>query len=114
VTEIVCIVCPKGCHLKIDENNGFQVSGNDCEKGDEYGKKELINPERVITSTVVIKGASHRRCPVKTSGVIPKSMIMTAMKTLNDVVLTSPVYIGQTVVKNIEGIGIDFVVTRNM
>ena len=26
--EIICIVCPRGCHLQVDEHNGYQVSGN--------------------------------------------------------------------------------------
>ena len=32
--EIICICCPKGCHLKVnaDEN---KVSGNSCERGAE-------------------------------------------------------------------------------
>ena len=41
--ELNCIVCPKGCHLKVDENNDYKVSGNACERGAEYGKNELIN-----------------------------------------------------------------------
>ena len=36
--ELICIVCPKGCHLKVDENNDYKVSGNACERGAEYGK----------------------------------------------------------------------------
>ena len=23
--ELICIVCPKGCHLKVDEDNGWTV-----------------------------------------------------------------------------------------
>ena len=29
--ELVCIVCPRGCHLTIDENNN--VTGNSCPRG---------------------------------------------------------------------------------
>ena len=41
--ELICIVCPKGCHLKVDEENGWAVSGNSCPKGAEYGRTELQN-----------------------------------------------------------------------
>ena len=34
--ELICITCPKGCHLKVDEET-FEVTGNGCEKGAEYG-----------------------------------------------------------------------------
>ena len=26
--ELICIVCPNGCHLQVDEENGFQVTGH--------------------------------------------------------------------------------------
>ena len=50
--ELICIVCPKGCHLKVDEENGCAVTGNGCPRGAEYGKSELLHPTRVLTSTV--------------------------------------------------------------
>ena len=40
--ELVCIVCPKGCRLSVDEENGFAVTGNSCPRGEEYGKREKI------------------------------------------------------------------------
>ena len=58
MTELICIGCPRGCHLKVDEQNGYAVSGNSCPVGAEYGKNELTNPTRVLTSTVRITGAS--------------------------------------------------------
>ena len=39
--ELVCIVCPRGCRLKGDEENGYAVSGNSCPRGEVYGKKDL-------------------------------------------------------------------------
>ena len=26
--ELICIVCPKGCYLRVDEENGYAVTGN--------------------------------------------------------------------------------------
>ena len=28
--ELICIVCPRGCHLHVDDENGYTVSGNSC------------------------------------------------------------------------------------
>ena len=28
--ELICITCPKGCHLKVDEENDYKVTGNGC------------------------------------------------------------------------------------
>ena len=57
--EIICITCPKGCHLKVDEES-FAVTGNSCPRGAVYGANELRNPVRVVTSTVVVDGPTRR------------------------------------------------------
>ena len=112
--ELICIVCPKGCHLKVDEENGFAVTGNGCPRGAEYGKKELTCPTRVITSTVKITGAIHSRCPVKTDRDIPKGLIFQAMELLNSVELHAPVHRGDVVIPNILSTGANFIVTKDM
>lgn len=112
--ELICIVCPKGCHIKVDEENGYTVTGNSCEKGAEYGKIELLNPTRTITSTVAVVGGLYPRCPVKTSKPIPKGLILEAMKTLDGLSLQAPVTLGQVVVKDICGTGADFVACRTL
>ena len=88
--ELICIVCPKGCHLRVDEDNGYAVTGNGCPRGAEYGKIELTHPTRVVTSTVKCQGAAHPRCPVKTNQAIPKELIFQAMKALDGVELAGP------------------------
>lgn len=112
--ELICIVCPKGCHLKVDEENGYAVTGNSCPRGAEYGKKELVAPTRVITSTVRVTGGLYPRCPVKTDAPIPKELIFKAMALLDSVELTAPVRVGQVVVENVLGTGVNFVSARNL
>lgn len=112
--ELICIVCPKGCHLAVDEANGFSVTGNDCEKGEKYGFDECTNPVRVVTGTVRILGGTHPMCPVKTDGVIPKNLVMEAAKALDKVQIASPIKTGDTVLENVCGTGVNFVATRDM
>lgn len=112
--QLICIVCPKGCHLNVDEENNFAVTGNGCPRGAEYGKKELTHPTRVITSTVKIAGAAHSRCPVKTDCDIPKELIFRAMELLNGVELHAPVHRGDVVLKDILGTGANFIVTKDL
>ena len=78
--ELICIVCPQGCHLKVDEENGCSVTGNSCPRGAEYGKMELTHPTRVVTSTVRCQGGLYPRCPVKTDRAVPKELVFDAMK----------------------------------
>lgn len=113
MTELICIVCPKGCHLKVDEQNDYAVTGNSCPRGAEYGRAELTNPTRVVTSTVKIEGALHPRCPVKTNAPIPKKFVMDAVRALNGICLHAPVTVGQVILKNVCGTGVDFIATRN-
>ena len=112
--ELICIVCPRGCHLKVDENNDYAVTGNSCPRGEEYGRNEILNPRRVITSTVKISGAAYRRCPVRTNEAIPKALMFEAMKELEKVEIASPVKRGDKVIENLLGTGISIIVTKDM
>ena len=112
--EVICICCPKGCHLQVDEQNDYAVTGNGCPNGIAYGKEELTHPTRIITSTVRAEGGIHSRCAVKTTLPVPKGMMMDVMKVLDSVVVTSPVKTGQVIVKDICGTGSDIVATRDL
>lgn len=112
--ELICIVCPQGCRLRVDESKDYAVTGNRCPRGEAYGHTELENPVRTITSTVAVRGAMYPRCPVKTSAPIPKALIFEAMRTLDGLVLDAPVHLGQVVVRNVCGTGVDFVATREL
>ena len=57
IKELICICCPKGCHLRVDTANDYAVTGNACPNGAAYGKEELTHPTRIITSTVRAEGA---------------------------------------------------------
>ena len=111
--ELICIKCPKGCHLHVDDENGYAVTGNSCERGAEYGKKELTNPTRVLTSTVKVTGSLHRRVSVKSLGELPRGLLEEAVRLLDPIELTAPVHIGDVVIANILNTGIDIVATAN-
>lgn len=114
IKELICIVCPKGCHLKVDTDNDYKVTGNQCPRGIDYGVIELTKPTRVITSTIKIKGGIHKRVPVKTAGAIPKNLNFECMKLINSLEVESPVKVGQVLLKNILNTNIDLVITRDM
>lgn len=112
--EFICIVCPKGCHLKVDGIESIKVTGNGCPRGEKYAIDEIKNPKRVITSTVKVDDKNVKRCPVKTSGAIKKELIFKAVKELNSVTLTPPINIGQIVIENVCGSGENFIATTNI
>lgn len=108
--ELICIICPKGCHLKVDEET-FAVTGNSCPRGAVYGENELRNPLRVVTSTVVLEGATARRLPVKTDRPIPKGKMFDLMKLLDGVRATAPVRVGDVLLADVLGTGANVVAT---
>lgn len=112
--KMICIVCPMGCRMTVNEEDPITVSGHSCPRGEEYAKNEILHPVRMITSTVKISGAIYRRCPVKTDAAVPKDKIFEAMKLLDRLELVSPVHTGQIVVENICGTKSNFVATREM
>ena len=81
--ELICIVCPKGCHLTAEQTaEGWQITGFGCPRGQQYGIAEMTNPTRVVTSTVRITGGVHPRLPVKTDGPLPRSLVREAVRML--------------------------------
>lgn len=114
MTQLTCILCPKGCRLRVEEENDYRVSGNSCERGAAYGRDELMHPVRVVTSTVRAEGGAHRRCPVKTDGGIPKERVLEAMRLLDGITVSCPVRRGQVIVENVLGTGVSFVATRDL
>ena len=56
--ELICIICPRGCHLSVDEET-LAVSGNTCPRGAEYGRSEVSNPVRTVTGSVKACGGLH-------------------------------------------------------
>lgn len=112
--ELICILCPNGCHLSVDETKDFAVTGNACPRGAEYGKSECTHPTRVVTSTVRLSGGSYPRCPVKTDRPIPRELIFPVMAALDEITLVSPVRCGDIVMENVCGTGANIVATRSL
>ncbi len=109
--ELICITCPKGCHLKVDEET-FAVTGNSCLRGAVYGANELRNPLRVVTSTVVVEEGPVRRLPVKTDRAIPKGKIFEVMAEIAKVRVKPPVRVGDVLIPDVAGTDGNVVATK--
>lgn len=112
--EIICITCPKGCHLEVDEEHDYAVTGNSCPRGAEYGRNELLHPVRTVTSTVRVEGAAIARLPVKTDRPLPKEKMFQCMALLDGVTAQAPVQVGQVLLENILDTGVNIVCTKSL
>lgn len=113
--ELTCIGCPLGCALRVELNDAGEVvsvSGNTCKRGEEYGRREVTAPVRMVTSTVRVTGGKAAVVPVRTATDIPKGKIFDCMDEIRSAVVAAPVKIGDVVIENVAGTGVSIVVSK--
>ena len=114
IRELTCIVCPKGCQLKVELEGKkvISVTGNTCKRGVTYAETECIAPMRTLTTTAAVEGGGV--VPVKTDKTIPKELLFDAMKEVNAVRVKADAKLGDVVIENLLGTGANVVTTRNV
>ncbi len=113
---VTCIVCPIGCQaeLTVKSRQVLDVKGCSCERGIAYAVEEYVAPKRVLTTSVRIRNGSIYMLPVRTSKPIPRELLRKAMDTLLKVEVVAPVKIGELVLGNLLGTGVDVVASRSV
>lgn len=113
--QLVCIGCPRGCRLTIDEKDGeYIVTGNTCPRGKEFAISEMTAPKRTICSTVKTVFPDVPVLPVRVSDDIPKEKIFDVMRGINAVTLKERIGRGDAVIKNVLGLGVDVIATSDL
>jgi CxxC motif-containing protein len=110
--EFICIECPKGCHLKIDDE--LNVTGNTCPRGKKYAINEVTCPKRVITSTAVIKSKLVARLPVMSENEVPKEKMFDVVNEIAKLRLEAPIKCRQVVIENVCDTGVNIIATRTI
>ena len=114
--ELTCIECPTGCALvvTVEDGRAVHVQGNGCRRGRDYAIAEVEHPERLITTTVPASGLSVRMVPVRTSRPIPRDARVDAMREIRKLRISSPVKVGDVILSDLLGLGVDVVATRDV
>lgn len=112
--SLICVSCPLGCPIEVEIENGevIAVTGNTCKRGDSYARTEITNPMRSLTTSVKVEGGVHPVVPVKSAGPVPKGRMFDCMAEINKAIIKAPVKIGDVVIENICGLGVDIVATN--
>ncbi len=110
--ELTCIVCPRGCHLYIDDK--LKVSGNFCKRGETYAIEELTHPSRILTTTMLVENRNSKLVCVKTNKKIPKEKMFDVMTKINNQTVKAPCKIGDKAIENILGLGVDIIFTSEV
>lgn len=113
IKEMVCICCPRGCHLKVD-TEARTVEGNFCPRGQAYGISEITHPERTLTTTIKVEGGEIARVSCKTDKPIGKELLFKAMEVVNACSVKAPVAIGQVLIENLLGTGSNIIATKEV
>jgi CxxC motif-containing protein len=114
-TKIICVACPKGCQLKVNrDGDTFIISDQGCKKGEQYAKQEMTDPRRMVATTVQIVNGPHPLLPVYTAVPFPKTKIKLLLRELKTVKLKAPIQMGQVVMENAAGTGINIIASRDM
>ena len=113
--ELICITCPKGCVSKVGEEGGLiKIEGRICKKGQAYIKQEFIEPKRILTSTVAVESGPIKRLPVRTRKAIPKELLFRVMGAISAVRIKPPIKIGEIILADVSGTGVDVVATDDL
>ncbi len=105
--DMTCIICPRGCALKVEiENENITVSGNSCPKGKQYAIDECTNPTRTVTSSVRVENREDTMVSVKTESPVPKDKIFEVMRLIRAKSVCAPVKIGDVIIKDTFGTNI--------
>lgn len=91
MSKLVCIVCPRGCTLQVEqEGDTFRVTGSSCKRGEAFALSEQTAPMRTLCTTVRTAFPDVPVLPVRLSAEIPKGQIFPVMAAINAVTLTGP------------------------
>lgn len=113
---LTCICCPMGCQITVETNGSeiINLTGNTCKRGDTYARREITSPSRTVTSTVRVTGGTLPAVSVKTRSDIPKDKIFECIRCLKDISVEAPVHIGEVILADAAGTGVDIIATKNV
>ncbi len=115
-SQLICIGCPAGCLITVNKEAGgsLTVSGNSCQVGEDYARKEMTAPTRIVTSLVKVTNGMGTVVSAKTAGDIPKGKIMECMDAISKTAVPAPVRAGDILIADVGGTGVNIIATANM
>ena len=112
----LCTGCPLGCNLEVDavEENILEIRGATCKIGERYAEEEHTDPRRPVSTTVRLDDPEHPRLPVRAAAPVPKDLAAPIVSHLRELVVHPPVALGDVIVSDVLGTGIDIIATRSV
>ena len=115
ISKIICITCPKGCTLEVTREGDTVVRVKPgCKRGHDYVKRELVDPRRMVASTIKVRDGVHPLLPVYTSAPFPKGRIRDLLVELRQLEVPAPVKMGAVLLEDVLGTGVNILASRDM
>ena len=104
-----------GCRITADYDGQevTNIQGFTCARGKAYAQTEITDPTRMVTALVGVAG-THVPLSVKTQRPIRKPLIFDALQAIRGTTVTPPVHIGDVVIENVCGSGVNVIATENI
>lgn len=115
--DFICVACPIGCELHVelgDDGDILNISGHTCKRGIDYAHAEIKNPTRSFHSTVRVEGGAVPLVSVKSAAPVPKGKLIDCAKATRGLQIKAPIAVGDVIVPNVCGTGIDLVATTRV
>ncbi|MBQ7879998.1 MAG: DUF1667 domain-containing protein [Clostridia bacterium] len=114
--EIICTVCPRGCHVIVDGDgkNIVSIDGYGCKRGLTYAEAEYSDPVRILTTTVKVEGKANELLPVRSKIPMPQAKLFECMEILKKTTAKLPVKRYDVIVQDVCGTGVDIVATKDV
>lgn len=104
VRDMTCIICPMGCSLRVTrDGDTVTVTGNTCKRGENYGKQEMIQPMRTVTTSVRCLGGDRPLVSCKTKTQVPKEKIDDVLALCRKAKVQAPVRVGDVLIADAAG-----------
>jgi len=107
---ITCLLCPNSCSIVYKP----EITGAMCGRGEDYVKRELISPMRMLTSSVRVVGGEREIVSVRTTSGIPKQALNEAMKRIKSLIVVAPISTGEIIEKDFMTFGVDLIATSKV
>jgi len=115
--EIICVICPNSCRLKVSQDPNTKeitVEGHLCPRGKKYGISEYSNPVRMLITTMRVEKGKLPIIPIRSTEPIPKSLLLDAVKVVNDTHCSAPIKMGDVLIDNILNTKISVIASRDI
>lgn len=114
--EITCIVCPIGCKILVimDGKRIKSLDGSKCKRGIDYTKHEALDPRRMLTTSVFVKGGEWPLVSVKSSQPVPKEKVFQVLKEIKKIKVKAPIKLGQIILTNVANTNINIIATKSI